>query len=69
MIKSIEQYNELATLTDQAQDRLITGSGEAGVHYLLIHILGKHGINAYSREEAIKEAQKLCDKFIQGMTA
>lgn len=36
----------------------LTATGE---HYMLIHTLGLVGVRAYSREEALDEAEKIID--------
>ena len=61
-----QEYYELQQLVDDARDRLITGEGQSGVHYMLMHVLAKHRINVMSREEAIKQGQKLCDEYLYG---
>lgn len=63
MIKTIEEYNELATMTDTAEECL--ESLRFGSHWLLIALLGKkHGIKIIDRVEAIKTARKMCNEFI-----
>jgi hypothetical protein len=69
MIATIEQYNELAELADTGQDRLLTGSGESGVHYYIMHILRGHGICVMSREEAIRAARKLCNEYLETLNS
>lgn len=59
-----QQFDELQQLVLEAEDRLITGEGRSGTHYELIALLGKYGINALSREEAIQQGQRLCDEYI-----
>lgn len=62
MITSIEQYQELATMTDTAEDALT--SKHFGAHYLLcLKLYTEHGIKA-DRLGAIREARKLCDEFM-----
>lgn len=65
---TIDEYNELADLADVGEDRLITGSGRSGVHYELMHVLGRHGIFVMSREEAVKAARKLCNEFLDSLS-
>lgn len=68
MITSSNQYNELADLTDKAEDRLVTGSGEPGTHYMLMHVLRQSfGIAVFTREDAIKQARKLCNEYLDGL--
>ena len=64
MIQSWDEYNELETLCDDANDRLISGEGQTGVHFSLMFILRKHGINAMGREGSVKETRKLLDQFV-----
>lgn len=68
MIKTIEDYNELAELADTGADRLASGTGESGVHYYIMHILNtKYGIFVLTREEAVSTAKRLCNEYIDSL--
>lgn len=64
MIKTWSEFHEIQDLCDSAEDKIITGEGEMGQHYMLIHILGKHGILCLSRQDTIPQARKLLDEFV-----
>ena len=62
-IKTIEQYNELAGLYDDAVNTLYSASTQ-GAHYLLIAFLKfRYGISTNGREEAMQKARQLLDQF------
>lgn len=62
MIESIEEYDKLATMADEAEGSLM--SLRFGNHWLLrIYPKQKHGFDIPGREEAIKKARQLCDEF------
>ena len=62
-IKSIEQYQELAELLQEAMETLKSGSTQ-GAHYMLISYLKTNlDIATNSREGAMKTARKLLDDF------
>lgn len=66
MIQSIEDYQELATLADTAQECL--ESLRFGSHaFLILKLKQKYGI-VTDRLGAIKAARKLCDEFILSQT-
>lgn len=60
-----QQYQIIQETADIAQERLLTGEGRSGVHYELIHLLGTVGVFCFSREEAIKKANKICREFLE----
>ena len=65
MIKNWQEYNELSEYTEIAHDRIETGQGQSGMHYMLMHILrSQHDIFANSREEAVMKSQQLLDDFV-----
>lgn len=68
MIKSLAQYNELATMADVAEESL--GTLRYGSHYALIMYLKQsHGLNVRDSKLAIKEARRLCDEFMTAYNA
>jgi hypothetical protein len=68
MIKTIEEYNELATLADTAEECL--ESLRFGSHWILMGTLSqKYGIRTFDRREAIKKARQLCNEFITAYSA
>ena len=64
MIKTWDEYNQLESLCDAAEDKIISGEGEIGQHYALANILGKHGIFSVSRHDTIPLTRKLLAEFI-----
>lgn len=62
MIKTIDEYNELATMVDTAEETL--ESLRFGNHYLLSAKMAKHGIRHLDRKETIKAARKILDEFM-----
>lgn len=65
MIKTWEEYNQLESLCDAAEDKLISGEGEIGQHYALANILRRHGIFSISRYDTIPLSRKLLDEFMK----
>ena len=65
MIKTWDEYNELEQICDEADDRIKSGAWASGIHFDLMHILGKHGIRATGREGAVKETRRLLNEFYQ----
>ena len=63
MIKDWQQYQELDDLVWQAEDRLNTGQGASGVHYVLMYALRNLGIFANGREDTITQGKKLLKEF------
>ncbi len=62
MIASVEDYQELATMADTAEECL--NSLRFGSHaFLILKLKQKYGIIT-DRLGAIKAARKLCDEFI-----
>jgi hypothetical protein len=68
MLKSLSDYNELATLTDVAEECL--GTLRYGSHYELAKLLReKYGIVTRDAKLSIKAARRLCDEFITAYDA
>jgi len=65
MIKTWEEYNELEEMCDEADDRIKSGAWASGIHFDLMHILGKHGIRGGGREDAVIKMRQLLDEFYQ----
>ena len=63
MIKNWQEYAELEKITDEAHDRIMSGAWASGIHFELMHVLGKHGIRAASREDTVKQARRLMNEF------
>lgn len=63
MIKDWQEYATLEELCDEADDRIKSGAWASGIHFELMHILGKHGIRAASREDTIKQTRRLLNEF------
>ena len=67
MIKNIEDYKELAVMVDTAEECL--QSLRYGSHWLLRVILKqKYDIDVADRLDAIKQARKLCNEFMDALT-
>jgi hypothetical protein len=64
MIKTWEEYNQLESLCDAAEDKLISGEGEIGQHYALANILRRHGVFSISRYDTIPLSRKLLSDFM-----
>ena len=64
MINSWDEYNELEQICDEADDRIKSGAWASGIHFELMHMLGRHGIRAAGREDTITQARKLLDEFM-----
>ena len=64
-----QQHDELQQLTLEAEDRLRGGEGRSGTHYELMNLIGKYGLTAMTREEAVEKGQRLCDEFIASQLA
>lgn len=62
MIKTLEEYHELATLADTAEECL--QSMRFGSHAYLMRILRERYGIITDRIGAIKQARKLCDEFL-----
>jgi hypothetical protein len=68
MINTIEEFNELATMTDTAEECL--ESLRFGSHWVLIAVLSKkYGIKTFERREAIRAARKILNEFITAYSA
>jgi hypothetical protein len=63
MIKTWEEYAELEQICDEADDRIKSGAWASGIHFELMHIIGKHGIRGCSREDTVVQGRKLLTEF------
>ena len=63
MIKNWQEYAMLDDIVERANDRLVEGTGESGMHYTLMWILRGYGVWANSREESITAGRKLLREF------
>ena len=68
MIKDWTEYAELDELCSEADDRIKSGAWASGIHFNLMHILGKHGIYGGGREDAVSKMRKLLDDFYKSQT-
>lgn len=67
-IKNLEEFHELATMADVAEETLT--SLRFGNHWLLkAKLKSKHGLSTDTREDAIRQARRLCDEFITAYNA
>jgi len=69
VIKDWQEYAELEELCDEADDRIKSGAWASGIHFDLMHILGKHGIYGGGREDAVKKMRKLLSDFRNSQVA
>jgi len=68
MIKDLAEYDELASMADNAEENL--GKMRFGSHWLLrIKIKQRFGVDVPDREQAIKFIRRLCDEFMAAYNA
>lgn len=65
-ITSLDEYNRLSQLYEEAWDRVQsggTGAGYSGIHYEVIDVIRKYGRFANGRDEALVELKKLLREY------
>lgn len=65
-ISSLEEYDRLLNLYDDAYDRLQAGeagSGYGGIHFEVMNELARYGIPAHSRNDAVHRLRQLLDEY------
>lgn len=65
-ITSLDEYNRLSQLYEEAWDRVQsggTGAGYSGIHYEVMDVIRKYGRFANGRDEALVELKKLLREY------
>ncbi len=65
-ITSLDEYNRLLQLYEEAWDRVQsggTGTGYSGIHYEIMNVIRKYGRFANGRDEALAELKKLLREY------
>lgn len=61
-ITSLNEYNELSRIVDEAQDALY-GESQIGIHYSLNWILRGYGVIATDRQDVVRQGKNLIEEY------